>query len=151
MADTIRLTLLQEKDIPLLEGCFLEMVAHHNVVSTHFSGAYHVAYAEVAARFLAQMRDGTAQIAALREGEAILGFCKCDVDRARSRGSLDYLVVSAPHRGKGYGRMLMDWAMALFAEAALERIEIKVVEGNDAALRLYEAYGFRPHMRVLWK
>ena len=51
------------------------------------------------------------------------------------------------YRGIGYGKALMDWAMDAFANAEIGTIEIKVIEGNNAA-QFYEKYGFRPISRM---
>lgn len=55
------------------------------------------------------------------------------------------------HRGKGCGKLLMDWAMRLFEEYDIHRIEVKAVDGNDDAIRLYEKYGFKINAHILVK
>lgn len=42
----------------------------------------------------------------------------------------------------------MDWAMAVFSGSGVWKIEVKVVDGNDA-VHLYEKYGFRMNAHIL--
>ena len=65
-------------------------------------------------------------------------------------GKLDYLVVLPEARGKGYGRQLMDWAMQAFEDSSVHRIAVKVIDGN-AAIHLYEKYGFQINAHILVK
>ena len=51
-------------------------------------------------------------------------------------------------RGKGYGDMLMNWALDLFRQCGVEQIEVKVADGNNA-IRFYEKYGFRMNAHIL--
>ena len=44
---------------------------------------------------------------------------------------------------------LMDWAMQTFCALGVSRIEVKVADGNAAALRFYEKYGFRMNAHIL--
>ena len=53
------------------------------------------------------------------------------------------IVVHPGHTGRGIGtallRALLDWARA---NASVERVELRVREGNDAAMHLYKKCGF---------
>lgn len=77
----------------------------------------------------------------------IVGFCKVDL-HGDGTGKLDYLVVLPQCRGRKYGKALMDWAMAVFSGSGVRKIEVKVVDGNDA-VHLYEKYGFRMNAHIL--
>ena len=57
-------------------------------------------------------------------------------------------VVLPQCRGGKYGKALMDWAMAVFSGSGVRKIEVKVVDGNDA-VHLYEKYGFRMNAHIL--
>ena len=63
--------------------------------------------------------------------------------------TFDFNIVLAEFRGHGYGGVLMDWAMETFRALGVSRIEVKVVDGNAAALRLYEEYGFKMNAHIL--
>ena len=52
------------------------------------------------------------------------------------------------HRGQGYGRLLLQWAMAYNRERGFKTIELNVDSGNESgALRLYESAGMQPFLR----
>ena len=82
-----------------------------------------------------------------KEDSGIAGFCKVDL-HGDGTGKLDYLVVLPQCRGRKYGKALMDWAMAVFSGSGVRKIEVKVVDGNDA-VHLYEKYGFRMNAHIL--
>ncbi len=52
------------------------------------------------------------------------------------------LAVLDEYRGKGIARKLLEKAIAEIAEAGKKRIELLVAENNEAAKKLYSAYGF---------
>lgn len=76
----------------------------------------------------------------------MIGFCKIDIED--TKGILDFLVVLKKYRGNGYGKELMDWAMAMFHQSNVEQIEVKVVDGNDT-IHLYERYGFKVRGHIM--
>lgn len=53
------------------------------------------------------------------------------------------LAVDPRRRGEGLGRLLVDVARTQAAAAGARRLGLEVREGNDAAIRLYGAAGFR--------
>lgn len=123
-----------------LRPCLQELAEHHNAVSRHFRGAFPtLPLDQRLAGFTEDVRAGRSHICALMDGDAVAGFCK--VNLAGEQGTLHYLVLRKAYRGQGWGKQLMDWAMRVFADAQVKRIEVQVVDGNPAQ-RLYEAYGF---------
>ena len=92
-------------------------------------------------------RTQLTRIAVIEEGGEIAGFCKVDL-HGDGTGKLDYLVVLPQCRGRKHGKALMDWAMAVFSGSGVRKIEVKVVDGNDA-VHLYEKYGFRMNAHIL--
>ena len=138
--------LLAYEETGRLAECLEALAAHHNEVSVHFRGAYPKRpYEDTLASFREDVRGGRSRIAVIEEGK-ILGFCKIDIDGAD--GKLDYLVVLKEARGKGYGGLLLVWALDAFRDSGVRRIELRVVDGNDAA-GFYEKYGFRINSHVM--
>jgi RimJ/RimL family protein N-acetyltransferase len=53
------------------------------------------------------------------------------------------LMVAATHRRKGIGRALLDQSVAWAREVGVRKLELHVFPHNEAAIALYESYGFR--------
>lgn len=130
-----------------LRECMESLAAHHNRVSVNFQGCYPFApITDNLRRFSRELTEGQCRIAVAEEDGKIIGFCKAD--NHDGLGKLDYLIVLEEYRGRGCGRELMDWAMRIFKDAHAARVEVKVVDGNEA-IRFYEAYGFRVNSHFL--
>jgi ribosomal protein S18 acetylase RimI-like enzyme len=59
------------------------------------------------------------------------------------RGWVNYLGVAPDRRRRGYGRLMMDAVTGRLVEIGCPKINLQVREGNEAALRFYEAIGYR--------
>jgi RimJ/RimL family protein N-acetyltransferase len=53
------------------------------------------------------------------------------------------LMVAASHRRRGIGTALLDAAVAWARETGVRKLELHVFPHNEAAIALYEKYGFR--------
>jgi RimJ/RimL family protein N-acetyltransferase len=53
------------------------------------------------------------------------------------------LMVAASHRRRGIGRALLSEAVAWARESGITKLELHVFPHNEAAIRLYEQFGFR--------
>ncbi len=62
---------------------------------------------------------------------------------AAGQGYLQRLAVAPEHQGHGHGRALVVDALAWMAARRLSHAMVNTAVGNDAALGLYEAHGFR--------
>lgn len=134
-------------EVRKLESCLLALAAHHNKVSVNFKGCYpKTPVSRTLARFSAELDAGTAQIAVIENGDAVIGFCKINTDG--SAGVLEYLIVLAEYRGQGYGAALMEWALGKFSGYGIHDIDVKVADGNEA-VSLYEKYGFKMNAHIL--
>ena len=140
---------INEEEVYRLEPYLRALAGYHNEVSVNFKGNYPSRpYEKTLELFGEVLKAGKSRIAVLETGDEVVGFTKVDLDG--KKGKLDYLVVLEEYRGRGYGKMLMDWAMAAFREKGSTQIEVKVVDGNPA-IRLYEKYGFRMNAHILMK
>ncbi len=54
------------------------------------------------------------------------------------------IAIDEEHRGKGYGRALLNGLEQVACEHGLESIALNVFAGNDYARRLYERAGYKP-------
>lgn len=68
-------------------------------------------------------------------------------------GVIEAVAVLPQARGRGVGRALVTAAMAAARRAGRTRVALYVVEGNNAAVRLYASLGFRVvrRHRLLWQ
>lgn len=71
-----------------------------------------------------------------------VGYVLCSINGAR-RGEVDSFLVTAAERGQGLGRALLSASLQWLTAQQSADIVVEVLAGNDAALRLYEAFGFR--------
>lgn len=83
------------------------------------------------------------------QGGALVGWCKLALEcgfpshaRGASTMELKQLYTAPNATGGGIGRALMDWAMAEFARAGADEVQLSVWSGNDGAQRFYSRYGF---------
>ena len=130
-----------------LYECLEALAEHHNKVSVHFKGHYPIIPSEEKIKqFESELKEGRSRIAVIESGSLFVGFCKIGTDG--NTGILEYLVVLARERGKGYGAALMDWALRTFRDLGINEIDVKVVHGNEA-IHLYEKYGFRERSVIM--
>ncbi len=130
-----------------LEECLTELAAHHNEVSRNFRGQYpKKPIGETLMSFEKDVEGGGSRIAVTEHDGSISGFCKIDIDGAD--GKIDYLIVLKSVRGTGAGKLLVDWALDVLGQNGVERVEVRVVDGNEA-IHFYEKYGFRVNSHIL--
>ena len=83
------------------------------------------------------------------DGDAAVGFAMLGVrDR---RGWIGGMGVVEAARGTGVGRALLEAVLGEACAGGLDEVSLEVLEGNDAAIGLYESVGFeRTRMLELW-
>lgn len=78
------------------------------------------------------------------EGRAAGFIWLDDIDAAESRGFVVYLGVVEQERGHGFGRLLLEVALAHFSRRGYSHAELGVdTENSSGALGLYESMGFQ--------
>lgn len=134
-------------DRAALSACLEALAAHHNRVSLNFAGDYPRKPSDkVIEDFFESVSAGSAEAVVAEVEGCAAGFAK--ISFCGDEGWLDYLFVLEEYRKKGYGAILMDWAMAEFERLGVRKINVKVVCGNDA-VGLYEKYGFKMNAYIL--
>lgn len=145
----MKLREIQVSEINKLLDCIVHLSEYHNTISVNFKGSYPSRpHNETLNIFSESLEKGQSRIAVIESGEKVIGFCKVDI--YEKNGKLDYLVVLQEYRQQGFGKQLMEWAMDTFRKSNITRIEVKVVDGNNA-IRLYEKYGFKMNSHILWR
>lgn len=96
-----------------------------------------------------ELADPARRFCLARRGGIPLGWAKLALTCAfpeHARGQhpmeLKQLYTAPAAQGAGIGAALMDWAMATFAHAGADEIQLSVWSENHAAQRFYARYGF---------
>ena len=104
----MRIREIEASEVNGLLDCIMQLSQHHNQVSVNFKGSFPGRpYEDTIRIFTESLQNKDSHIAIVEDADRIAGFCKVDIEG--HIGKLDYLVVLLEHRGKGYGKQLMDW------------------------------------------
>jgi RimJ/RimL family protein N-acetyltransferase len=100
-----------------------------------------------AAVFVAELTEhmGTGLVLSPSSSNRIVGRLSLGRDpHPASRHVADLgLMVAAGHRRQGIGRALLDQSVAWARQVGIRKLELHVFPHNDAAIALYESFGFR--------
>jgi ribosomal protein S18 acetylase RimI-like enzyme len=130
--------------MPLLKS----LADHHNKTSINFKGIYpQKSFEELISEITENIKDGYSKINIARKNGGVIGFCQYSIDE--TVGIFNFLVILPEYRNLGYGSILMDKALEYFETQQVKKIEIKIVYGNDEAVRFYEKYGFKIKSQIM--
>ena len=74
----------------------------------------------------------------------IVGFARMKRQKARHRGEIVQMYVDAKYRGQNIGdKLLRGLAEQAFLLEGIEQLQLSVIAGNHAAIKLYEKVGFK--------
>ncbi|MBV8538069.1 MAG: GNAT family N-acetyltransferase [Alphaproteobacteria bacterium] len=79
----------------------------------------------------------------VRRGRKFMGSIAIDGSRTRNEGHLRCFILAPEARGRGFGRQLLDEALAFCRERGFERIYLWTLAGLEPAGRLYREAGFK--------
>ena len=90
-------------------------------------------------------------IFAVRDGEAVAGFCWCVLFDPGTglEGEVAELYVAPGHRGRGTAKALLGEAVKLFRERNVTLGYVWTRGDNEAATRLYKGAGFEPNTQLV--
>jgi ribosomal protein S18 acetylase RimI-like enzyme len=103
--------------------------------------------------------DPTADIALARKGSNATVLIGRDdgaliatvlVGHDGHRGWVYYLAVDTNHRGKGYGRVMMDAAERWLRERGIEKLQLLVRADNSQVNGFYQSLGYSMQERVIY-
>ena len=94
--------------------------------------------------FLQRYDESKDRIWSLTVNNRIEGSIAIDGSEADSKGAhLRWFILSEAFQGKGYGRRLIEQAIAFCRQCHYRKIILHTFEGLDSARHLYESVGFR--------
>jgi dTDP-4-amino-4,6-dideoxy-D-galactose acyltransferase len=83
------------------------------------------------------------------EDEA-LGYISCHLDASGAVGQIGLMAVNRTAQGRGLGKVLVQAALAWFADQGVNQVSVVTQGGNIPAQRLYQSCGFRSASLRLW-
>ncbi|HEY9722638.1 MAG TPA: GNAT family N-acetyltransferase [Oscillatoriaceae cyanobacterium] len=94
------------------------------------------------------------QVLVLETADGLMGYAKVSVnlpplETHYASAAISDLYLEPQVRGRGWGRALLDAAIALIAGRGLHAVSITFASGNEAAAALYRARGFRANTETL--
>lgn len=101
--------------------------------------------------FPAILSDANSICLVLEEQDQPVGMVICYVRSSLSSGKMmiiDEIVINHNHRGRGYGRMLMEHCINLAKARGLDCIELTCSLAKPELHRFYEGMGFKHRMRL---
>ena len=155
----LRIEPFQPADLPVV-AAFVEAIQEHErlgVPELKPGSEIGLGYAEMLVRTVAA-RNGIIVLA--KVGERAIGFACAWIDEdddpllredARSHAFVSDIFVDAEWRRKGVGRLLLEAMESEMHERGCRRIRICAKAANLAALKCYEAAGYRPYEVTLCK
>ena len=116
--------------------------------SPYFADYYGTFEFEIRKGFLQEKLDnGAAMYTAVlvdREKKQDAGFVTVTYNRDTSFGEIEMLYLLEEYRGQGMGKKLFKMALSCLDINCIRDRKLCVTYGNEAALRLYESFGFYP-------
>jgi mycothiol synthase len=84
-------------------------------------------------------------VAPADDPERVVAFCRARLypDERPPYGEVKLIGVLPPWRGRGLGRALLRWGVRHLQDRDVPTVALAVSAGNEHALRMYEAHGFR--------
>ena len=140
-------------DLPRLGTLGAVLVtAHHEFDPQRFIAAGRRTPAGYESFLATRLDDPEAAIFVAADRAAVFGYAYSELEGADymslrgPAGVLHDLIVDPAHRGRGFGRLLLEATLAHLASRGAPRVVLSTAERNVAAQRLFERFGFRRTM-----
>lgn len=76
------------------------------------------------------------------EGDRAVGLLILDIDKKKNHFYIDIVQIDRRYQGRGYGKIMMEWAVDYLRNQGVKELEIGVNRFNIAAQKLYRSVGF---------
>lgn len=140
-----------EEGFATVEPLWVKLRAHHSQLPWHFRHAMPpFAFEPRRQEILAKAAPGKLCIELVSNAAdgVDVGYCISTVSES-GRGEVDSMFVEESFRGRGIGGELFRHALAWLESMGASSKVVTVAYGNEAALALYQRFGFHPRNIVL--
>ena len=152
---SLSLSFATAENVPALCELFLE----YNRELQGFGMNYSLVEESLPSSIQGKIRSRMNLCAVAKEGEALVGFLFCSINRLSGFsyegspvfGYISDSYVSPQYRGKGLGTALCRMALDWLGENHVNYVELKVLEQNANAHSFWQRQGFSPATRVYGK
>lgn len=86
----------------------------------------------------------TATVYAQMEGNTVVGLLVLDIDKKKDNYHIDIIIIDKKYQNKGYGKLMVKWAVEKLKEEGATKLNIGVDRENVAAKKVYINAGFEP-------
>ena len=76
------------------------------------------------------------------EGNRAIGLLVLDIDKKNNHYNIDIIQIDKRFQGRGYGKIMLKWAIEYLAKEGAKELEIGVSRFNHAAQKIYMDAGF---------
>lgn len=78
------------------------------------------------------------------EGNRVVGLLVLDINKKKNYYNIDIILIDKRYQGRGYGKIMLRWAIEKLANEGAKELEIGVNRFNHAAKKIYLDAGFTP-------
>lgn len=80
----------------------------------------------------------------LTEGTRAIGLLVLEMDHKKNHYNIDIILIDKKFQGRGYGKVMLNWAIERLKKEGAKELEIGVNRFNHAAKKIYMDAGFTP-------
>ncbi|HAS73563.1 MAG TPA: hypothetical protein DCS67_05410 [Clostridiales bacterium UBA8960] len=78
------------------------------------------------------------------EGSRVIGLLVLEINKKKNYYNIDIILIDKRYQGRGYGKIMLNWAIERLKDEGAKELEIGVNRFNHAAKKIYLNAGFTP-------
>lgn len=139
--------LLSKRDLATLKHLWQELNRIHLYDSVYFKEHFQAQTFEKRCADLLGLEEDAIRIEAITRDGQYLGYCVSTI--VNGTGEIESLFVDEAIRGTGWGKRLVEHAIAWFDTCACSKIIVGVSHGHESVFKFYKRFGFDPRVTIL--
>ena len=143
----MKIVKIESKDIPIIQPMWEELNKLHGQLSTHFNE--HFKSFTFQNRMNETDQKDAIAVFVIKEGSKLGGYCMASVECGI--GEVDSIYIKPEYRGNKMGVCLIEKVETWLKSKEVTKIQISIVEGNEAVLDFYNRQGYRHKTTVVEK